>query len=267
MSPPVQGADAPPARRFILVSGIPRAGSSWLMRQVGSLLSHAGLPAAAGTAAGADRDDDYPSNARGDAEDLRLRAALAAFSAGGTGIRRAKTHYYPGSALTAADCFRVLWIWRDLRDVMASTCHYALAGPAAGVFGAMPRQEAFDRVIGMTLPVALAALRHVSAATLPATSLVVRYERLLADPEATLVQINRHLALPLAAAQLRRVAADHGFARESGRQPGVEDRDSYYRIGTAGNWRQTLPRRQQQLIDSMAPGLDALQEAVRERYG
>lgn len=213
--------------RYVLVSGLPRAGTSWLARLTATLLRLAG---AAWTVAQDPRDDDFPSNDPGDAEDLRLRAHVASHTGG---WHLAKTHY--ASDLPVA----TLWVGRDLRDLMASTCHYALAGPAGPHFAGTPPDEVYRQVVDATLPRTLAALEALRSA--PRTTLPLRYEDLLADTAIQVHRIAAHLDVALPSHFAEAIARTHTFHRESGREPGDEDRSSYHRAGVVGGWEAALP--------------------------
>jgi Sulfotransferase family len=79
------------------------------------------------------------------------------------------------------------------------------------------------------------------AALCPQACLTVRYERLLADTASVLREVFSFLGVPAGAevvAQCRDAAA---FERLSaGRARGEENRDSFFRNGTRGNWREHL---------------------------
>ncbi|GEM_PF-5160365 len=207
---------------YVLVSGLPRGGTSWLARITASLLRAAGVHLPPPTEP---RTDDFPLNDPGDPEDLRLRAHVAAH---GGGWHLAKTHY-----VGDLDRVRCLWIGRDLTDVMASTCHYALAGPAREHFAHLPPDEAYRQVVDATLPRTVAALRAIRSA--PPHTLVLSYEQLSEDPAAQIRSIAEHLDLALPAGFDLAIARRHAFERESGRPRGQEDRSSYHRAGLVGD--------------------------------
>jgi hypothetical protein len=200
----------------------------------------------------------------GDQEDERLRAAIRQHRDMQRRTHAAKTHYFPGSALTDGEEFRLLWVYRDLRDVLASTCHYAIHGPAKAYFASMTKEDAFEAVVDRVLPVAVAALRSVAESTPPST-LLVRYEKLHAAPVAQIERIAQHLDIELPEGFAEAAAARHHFRRESGRDPGDEDVTSYHRSGLVGSWKTTLPETQQRQIKTAVPDLDELMAAVDRR--
>ena len=85
--------------------------------------------------------------------------------------------------------------------------------------------------------------------------LVVRYEDLVADQEATFGSILTWLGWEWQRATLASVVERFSFERRSGRQPGVADPMSHYRRGIAGDWREHFTRELGGLWESLAPGL------------
>lgn len=241
---------------LVLTSGVPRSGTSWLDRIARAIVRSAGHTLSSAPFQGG-RDDDFPTNAPGDREDLRLRALLATGRVG----HCAKTHFLAGDADTQRDHVRLLYAWRDPRDVVLSTCWYALAGPAKDAFGGMPQDEAFAAVTGMVLPVLEASLR--AAAQAPSHTLLVRYATLLDDTAGQIARVADHLGVE--GVDAGAVAAQVSFAREAGRARGTEDRSSYHRKGVVGGWRDDLPTAQRDQIASALPDLDSLLASLVER--
>ena len=75
----------------------------------------------------------------------------------------------------------------------------------------------------------------------PAACITVRYEDLLADTAAVLRPVLAFLGLPASAEIAQRCVWAAAFERLSdGRPRGRENRDSFFRSGTQGNWREHL---------------------------
>lgn len=243
------------APSLVLTSGVPRSGTSWLDRTARALVRSAGIDLSSGRFEGG-RDDDFPTNAPGDAEDRRLRTFLRSGRVG----HCAKTHFLAGDELTDRAGLRLLYAWRDPRDVVLSTCWYALAGPASAAFGGLAQDEAFARVTAMVLPPLVASLR--AAAWGPAGTLLVRYSALIDQPAVQVERVASHLAIDLPAGFAAATAAGLRFAREAGRERGVEDRASYHRKGVVGGWAEELPPAQLAAVEGALPDLDRLMERL-----
>jgi hypothetical protein len=243
---------------LVLTSGVPRSGTSWLDRIARALVRSTGAGLSSGTFQGG-RDDDFPTNAPGDREDVRLRALLASGRVG----HCAKTHFLAGDADTERPSIRLLYAWRDPRDVVLSTCWYALAGPAAAAFGGMPRAEAFARVTAMVLPPLVASLR--AAVDAPPNTLLVPYASLIEEPVGQIRRIADHLGIALPEGFAAAAAAGLRFEREAGRARGEEDRASYHRKGVVGGWRSDLPGEQIAAIEAALPDLDAVLDRLAAR--
>lgn len=252
--------------RWVITSGIPGAGTGWIHRMVFDLVHGSSAPLIPRFDRAGERLDDYPTNRVGDEQDLRLRAALASWRVQGRGAHLAKTHYFPGSWLTAGPRFALVWVWRDLRDVIASNCAAAMWGRVRGAFVGLPRDEVARRVTERVLPVQVAVLRHLVRHRPPDSTLVVRYADACADPVAAVVRIANHVGVELASGAAESVAATHSFEAESGRPRGMEDRSCYHRLGVVGAWRETLPPVARQRVEEMVPDLDELQAAMVARY-
>ncbi len=238
---------------LVITSGVPRSGTSWLDRIARALVRSTGTTLSSGRFQGG-RDDDFPTNTPGDPEEERLRA----FVATGRDGHCLKTHF-----LTEVGSGPMLYAWRDLRDVVLSTCWYALAGPAASAFSGLDQQEAFARVTAMVLPPATRSLRAAAAAG--PNVLLVRYSALVTEPEAQIRRVASHLKISLPAGFDEAAARAVSFRRESGREIGDEDRSSYHRKGVVGGWRGSLPAKQLAAIDAAVPGLEGLMEELDRR--
>lgn len=82
------------------------------------------------------------------------------------------------------------------------------------------------------------------------TLYIMRYEDMLADPEKTFGALARHLTLRPTAAQLSDAIERSSFGRlkEQEQSAGFRERprksDAFFRVGTAGQWREVLTERQ-----------------------
>jgi hypothetical protein len=242
---------------LVLTSGVPRSGTSWLDRIARALIRCTGTSLSSASFEGG-RDDDFPTNAPGDPEELRLRK----FVATGRVRHAAKTHFLSSAPSDRGDV-RLLYAWRDPRDVVLSTCWYALAGPAAEAFGGMGQAEAFEAVTNMVLPPLARSLR--GAVDAPESTLLVRYAALVSDAEGEIGRIARHLGIDASGSLIAALADALSFRVESGRPAGDEDRSSYFRKGVIGGWEDDLPEAQRAQIDAALPDREALMDALDSR--
>jgi len=87
------------------------------------------------------------------------------------------------------------------------------------------------------------------------TELVVRYEDLVATPEAGFARVFSFLGWDVPQDMLQRVVKRHSFAERSGRLPGQEDIFSHYRKGQAGDWKRHFDRDLGRIWEEVMPGL------------
>lgn len=226
---------------MVIGSGVPRSGTSWLTRTAHGLLRAAGATVHGGGSANGHTVDDFPSNQPGDEHARRLSEFVRAHAENPVSTHCVKTHYDVGHAVAQHPNARTLYIYRDPRDVLASTFHYAYAGPASGYFADLEPSLAFERLLAEVVPTLRASLRAASAETLPHTTLLVRYSDLVEQPEGEIRRLARHLGIHLPAGFDAAAARRYRFERETGRARGVEERGSYWRSGLIGAWREALP--------------------------
>jgi hypothetical protein len=74
------------------------------------------------------------------------------------------------------------------------------------------------------------------AAQHPGSSMLIRYEDLLADPDAVLARSFGFLGVAADDALVADCVRASAFSRLSGRDPGKEDRTSFFRKGVRGEW-------------------------------
>lgn len=136
---------------------------------------------------------------------------------------------------------KFIHIVRDGRDVITSTCHHAYRAGHRSVID-RTRPEYFK----YTLQCANVWVNNVRAAEEfgskhPAVYLRVKYEDMLANTETTLSSIFQFLGVSTDEAIIRECIAKNEFKLLSGgREQGEEDKDSYFRTGTSGGWKDFL---------------------------
>ena len=136
---------------------------------------------------------------------------------------------------------RFIHVIRDGRDVITSTCHHAYrAGHRAVIDKTRPEYFSY------TAQCATVWVDNVRAAenfgeTHPDSYLMVRYEDMYADPEATLTSILQFLGVSTGVETINECIEKNEFKRLSGgREKGDENKDSYFRSGSPGSWKDFL---------------------------
>lgn len=74
----------------------------------------------------------------------------------------------------------------------------------------------------------------------PSLSMMVRYEDLLSATNAELGRILAFLDFEIPDSTIEQIVAANSFVEASGRSPGTEDQHSFFRRGTAGEWKQVF---------------------------
>lgn len=86
--------------------------------------------------------------------------------------------------------------------------------------------------------------------------LVIRYEDLVREPRTVVGRLLRHIGVDASEAVVSRCVEENTFEKLSGgRQRGEIDDSSFYRCGTAGQWRGRLTAEQLACVQEMAGGL------------
>jgi hypothetical protein len=238
---------------MLVISGIPRSGTSWINRTIRTLLQACGHPDAAHGARG-----DYPSRTLDDAEMVALKQTIACHTASPDRVWQAKAHYFSHAPVSDHPSIRTFFVYRDLRDVALSQTHWARHGPQAKQFGSESFDAAFERVCAAVLPVAVESLRIAVAGGLPDNLSLVRYDNLVSDYRQQLERLIAFMGMSIPVDFLHPIVAKHSFQRESGRLPGEELVASYHRKGIVGDWKNSLTAAQVSMVHSYADDLDEL---------
>ncbi len=136
---------------------------------------------------------------------------------------------------------KFIHVVRDGRDVITSTCHHAYrAGHRAVIDKTRPEYFSY------TAQCATVWVNNVRAAEKfglnnPDKYLMVRYEDMHTDPETTITSILQFLGVSTEVDIIRESIEKNEFKQLSGgRESGNENKDSYFRSGSPGNWKNFL---------------------------
>ena len=230
----------------IFVAGLPKSGTTWLERMLGSFpgYSEVLIPDVAAyelSSGGSDKYDLPPGMFD------RFRGMLV--------LTKMHVHGSEHNVRVLADAgvpYAVLF--RDLRDVAVSNIHYVANTPWHPEH---PHYKGADTERGLhvfadrgTLADYAGWIRSWRANRDPERSIELRYEDLLADPFGRLRAVADHFELAATDEEIERIVEANSFKRLSqGRDQGEQATDSsFFRKGVAGDW-----------VNHFTPGL-------REKY-
>ena len=277
---------------FVWIACWPKSGSTWLRTVLTNCLHDDGQPASINALVGAwlhgrDEFDDYVGldSSHMTAEETsrnlaRFRAAAVEQLLAAAGPTFAKTHEVyrlPDGAPRFPRGGKVVYLMRNPLDVAVSYARH-LDLPVARTIQLMNSWQAHEGLdadgIHNRLPEPMTtwsnhALSWIEQAELPVH--VARYEDLLADPRAGFGAIARFAGLDLDDARLNRAIEHSAFHRlqaqeaETGFKEKQPSAPSFFRAGTAGQWRSELaPEQVRAIVDvhgDVMARFDYLQEA------
>lgn len=220
-------------QQVLFVAGLPKSGTTWLMRM---LCSYPGfhellVPEATAYEMAVGRSHDYEMP-----EDM--------FSRFDEMLVVARMHV-PGSPNNAKmlleSGIKYVVLYRDLRDVAVSHYFYVRQTPwhpECPTYRTLSPEEGLKVIADKTLATFVDWVQSWKQNADPELGLSVRYEDLLTDSTSTLTQIARHFELDSSPEVVREIIEDHSFTRLSGgRGRGEEETGSFFRKGIVGDWR------------------------------
>lgn len=146
---------------------------------------------------------------------------------------------------------KFIHIIRDVRDVAVSNIHHLNRQGAGLQPGTEKYYESVQRTTDMWIR--LVSQAHDIGAATPETYMEVKYESLLDKPCDTVRQVFSYLSVDAADETVTRCVDETSFEKLSGgRRPGQEDRDSFYRKGVSGDWKNALDAKSLAIVDQHA---------------
>lgn len=175
-------------------------------------------------------------------------------------------HHQAFAMLPKQGTSRAFFVSRDPRDIVVSSyfstlhSHGVMAGigESRRVLRGLDEEEGLLQVIqGQRNKGLFDAMRSWWHAMDDPDVLLVKFEDLIdpAQTETLYRDIFRHCDINMPTDVLRELLHDYSFARLSGREAGVEDRQSHYRKGTPGDWQSHFTPRIQRAFDAVAGDL------------
>lgn len=135
-------------------------------------------------------------------------------------------------------------LYRDLRDVAVSHYFYVKQTPwhpEYASYMSLSLQEGLALFGVRLLPDFADWVRAWDANRDPSRSLMVKYEDMLADTFGMMTRIAEHFDLDSSPETVQKIVDTHSFKRLSGgRKQGQESRNSFFRKGRAGDWKNHL---------------------------
>ena len=199
----------------------------------------------------------YPPMSRGEIGKVARELILGRMSSRQPGAQAVgdKTPRYTQHQHILAELFpeaRFLNMVRHPYDVAVSRLHHGLrAGVEQALQAGHPAHQTLVRNAAEAWIGAQAKVAAFRAKTKPERFLQLRYEDLLAAPEAEAARAFRFLGVSDAAGTVAAAVAASAFEALSGRRPGEEDPRSFFRKGVAGDWRGKLDAADLQTIDAL----------------
>jgi hypothetical protein len=262
-------------KQLFFVGGAPRSGTTWLQQSLdrhpdiscageGLFMKHFALPlqsmfaehknAVAGKNASLFRHTGgYPLPSQQDGDALLGSAILLAMrrqrnaaTARAVGEKTPENVFFFPQLQRIFPRGKFIAIARDPRDVLASSWHF-FQRPRPNENDAAAKRE-FLRI---SMPPMVAGARAMLdfAARHPDRYRHVTYEAMLASPAHHLAALFEFLGVDNNPKLVADIVADTSFtAMTKGRQSGTEERGSFFRIGRAGDWRDTLSEDMNALI-------------------
>lgn len=218
------------SRHFVIVGSAHKVGSTWLYRMLPDLCDYSEFSLPRAVTAG------HPGQAPVDI-DLQDYLLQIHVPAGGHVF---KTHSWPPDEIASElpEWMKFVTVIRDPRDVIVSSCFYLARLPESqGGWGKRFRNlDERGRILRIIEKGDFLVNRLRSWSRCPYAH-KVRYENLLSDPMEEMRAMLAFLGVHRSDTRIAKVLDKHSFKRQSGREPGSENREAFLRKGISGDWR------------------------------
>jgi len=217
----------------LFIAGLPKSGTTWLKKMISSYpgFTEVLIPDVATyeLATGGSHDYDLPVDMF-----LRFEGMLL--------VTKMHVHGSPHNVEVLREAgVRYVVLYRDLRDVAVSHFFYVRQTPwhpEYPLYSRLSVQKGLAVFADRTLLAYTEWVRSWHRNRDREMSLVLRYEQMLSDPFVALTQVAEHFELDSSPETIDRIVEMHRFQRLSGgRGQGEESTTSFFRKGTAGDWK------------------------------
>lgn len=217
---------------IIFVAGLPKSGTSWLESMLASFPGYHDVIIP--------ESIDY-ERTHGGSHDYDLPRDMFSRFADMLVISKMHVHGSKHNADVLRDAgVPYLVMYRDLRDVAVSYVFYVRRTPwhpEHPHYKKLSPAEGLQRFSDTLLPKYVQWVRSWHANRDPGKSMELRYEQLLEDPKARMMDVANHFGLTLEPAELDRIVEANSFAKQSaGRESERRGNQSFFRKGVAGDW-------------------------------
>jgi hypothetical protein len=221
-------------QNVLFIAGLPKSGTTWLKKMLASYPGYEELlipeVAAYEMETGGSHDYELPGGMFARFEGLLVVSKMHVHGS------RHNVEVLRGGGV------RYVVVYRDLRDVAVSYFYYVRQTPwhpEHPVYADLGVEEGLDVFAERTLLAYAAWVRSWRENGDAELGLVVRYEEMHGDTAGVLTRVAGHFELESGAGRVEEIVAAHSFQRLSGgRVRGEEDRDSFFRRGRVGDWRE-----------------------------
>jgi hypothetical protein len=213
---------------ILVVVGIPKSGTTWLEKMLSSYPGYSELLIPEASLWDESRWD-MPADTY---TRMRNMLVLSKMHLAGTG--------YNAQLLKTSDIPYAI-LFRDLRDVCISNYHYVRLTPWHYQYDELSQMNLSDYIDGWiqnSLPGFCQWVDRWHEVRDPERSIAIRYEDILSEPHTTLRRILELYELPATDDQIDEMVERNRFDKLSGgREVGQEQKNSFFRKGKAGDWK------------------------------
>jgi surface carbohydrate biosynthesis protein/FkbM family methyltransferase len=150
--------------------------------------------------------------------------------------------------------FDILFVWRDIRDVIASNVNMRkyVEGHRVGLppFPDMEVNDILKWEIEHYAPTYLQLL-PAWIQTLNARIHQIRYESMVSNPQEAMRSVLDFIQLDIGSFRLEEILQKYSFKKVAGRESGVEKKNSHYRKGVVGDWKSQFDHEGCELISGL----------------
>lgn len=220
-------------QKALFIAGLPKSATTWLKKMLSSYPGFHELlipdVAAYELATGGSHDYELPEDMFSRFKDMLV-------------VTKMHVHGSPHNVKLLREAgVKYVVLYRDLRDVAVSHYFYVRQTPwhpGCPVYKDLSVQEGLATFADRLLVPFADWIRSWHRNRDPEMSLELRYEEILADTVGVMTRVAEHFELDSSLETINEIVEAHSFQRLSGgRSRGQESRNSFFRKGKAGDWK------------------------------